>query len=164
MKQVIMIAALVALGGCGGEPPAPPVEEKAKALSPGEYEIAGEVTVLRSTDKSTPATSAKMGDKATSRACVAADGTLDPKMFVEAGDKCSMQNDYMRGGRMSIQYSCSRKGRGNLYPSVDGNFTADSFEALVVSGSQFSGDGDYSMTRKLSAKRVGDCPASGGAA
>lgn len=159
MKQAMAIAALMALGACGSEPAPPPAKEKAQALEAGEYEVASEVTVLRSTDKSTPATSAKTGDKATTRACVAADGAIDPKMFVEAGDSCTVQNDYLRSGRLSIQYSCSRKGRGNLYPSVDGNFTADSFEAVVVSGTQFSGDGDYAMTRKLNAKRVGDCPA-----
>lgn len=153
-------AALVA--GCGSEAPKPVVKEKAKALLAGEYELASEVTALRSTDKSTPATRAKIGDKATYRACVAADGTLDQAMFVDKGDSCTVQNSYVRGGRLSIQYQCRRSGNGLLYPNIDGNFTADGFEAVVNTGTAFGGDGDYQMGRKLTAKRVGDCPAAAG--
>ena len=36
--------------------------------------------------------------------------------------------------------------------------------ALVTAGSSFAGDGDYALTRTLTAKRVGACPAGGVAA
>jgi hypothetical protein len=151
-----------ALGGCGGEPAATPAKaEKAKALLPGEFEISSEVTALRSADASTPATKAKLGDKQVYKACVAADGTLSPEMFVDKGDKCSVTNSYVRSGRLSIQYQCNRAGKGTLYPNADGDFKADGFEALVNVSTQFSGTGDYRLTRKLVAKRVGDCPAAG---
>lgn len=158
-RTIAAAAALAMLTACGSEAPKPAAPEKAKALLPGEFEIASEVTSLRSTDKSTPATKAKLGDKATYRACVAADGTLDPAMFIDKGDKCTVQNTYVRGGRLSIQYSC-RRSNGLLYPNVDGNFTADGFEAVVNTGTAFGGTGDYQLSRKLTAKRVGDCPAS----
>ena len=165
MHKIIMglaaTTAVALLGGCGEEARAPVATEKAKALSAGEYEISSEIATLASADKSTPATSAKVGDKAVTRACVAADGALDPAMFVDAGDKCSAQSSYVRSGRMSIQYSCDRPGRGKVYPAADGSFTADGFEAVVTVGTSFSGDGDYNLTRKLTAKRVGDCPAEG---
>ena len=162
-KVMIGLAAtgLVMLAGCGSEEPAPAAPEKAQALTPGEYEISSEVTKLASADKTTPATSLEMGEKSVTRACVAADGALDPAMFVEAGDTCTVQNSYVRSGRMSIQYQCSRPGKGNLYPAADGDFTADGFEAVVTVGTTFPGDGDYTLTRKLAAKRVGDCPAGG---
>ena len=159
MKNHIMtIAAAALLTACGAEAAKPVEAAKSKALSAGEYEIASEVTRLASADKSVPATKLKMGDKSTSRACVATDGKLDPAMFVEAGDKCSATTTYIRSGRLSVQYQCNRSGRGSVYPNADGNFTADGFEAVVTAATSFSGDGDYNLTRMLKAKRVGDCP------
>ena len=161
MTSLAATAAIALLGGCGSEAPAPVTVEKAMALTPGEYEVSSEVTKIASADQSTPATSAKLGDKVVSRACVPADAVLDPAMFIDAGDSCTAQSSYVRSGRLSIQYSCNRPGKGNVFPAADGNFTADGFEAIVTVGTAFSGDGDYNMTRKLTAKRVGDCPAGG---
>ena len=42
-----------------------------------------------------------------------------------------------------------------------GSFKADSFEGEITQLSYFIEDGDYRMTRKVSAKRIGDCPAAG---
>lgn len=162
--KYIMITALLSgmMAGCGSEPAAAPAKvEKAKAMLPGEFEISSEVTALRSADKSIPATKAKLGDKEVYKACVAADGTLSPEMFVDKNDKCGVTNSYVRSGRLSIQYQCNRAGKGTLYPNADGDFKADGFEALVNVSTQFAGTGDYQMTRKLVAKRVGDCPAGG---
>ena len=53
-------AALMMLSGCGEDKPAPAPAEDAATMTPGEYEITSEVTKLQSTDKSTPATSAKL--------------------------------------------------------------------------------------------------------
>jgi hypothetical protein len=153
----MMLGLLVA---CGSEAPKPVKVAAPKTLPAGEYEIAGEVTKLASADKSVPATPLKLGDKDMRRACVAADGTPDPAMFIEPGDKCTVNNSYGRSGRMSVQYSCQRAGKGELFTNADGNFTADGFEALVITASAFTGDGDYNLTRHLVAKRVGACPAS----
>jgi len=161
IRYLVATSAILLLAGCGSEAGKPVTAEKPKAVAAGEYEISSEVTKLVSADKSTPATSAKMGDKTMYRACVAADGKLDPAMFVDAGDQCTMQSSYARAGRLSVQYSCTRPGKGNVYPAADGNFSADGFEAVVTVGTSFAGDGDYNMTRMLSAKRVGDCPAGG---
>ena len=158
-KFVMATSALVMLAGCGNGTAKPVAVEKPKTMVAGEYEVISEVTKLASTDKSTPATRLKMGDKETIRACVAANGTPDPKMFVEAGDNCTMTNSYARSGRLSVQYTCNRAGKGELYANADGNFTADGYKAMVTAGSSFAGDGDYSLTRTLTAKRVGNCPA-----
>lgn len=163
MITLTAIAAASMLASCGSEVPKPAKTETAKSLSAGEYEISSEVTKLASADKTTPATSMKMGDKSVTRACIATDGKLDQAMFVDAGDTCTAQSSYVRSGRLSVQYQCNRKGRGFVYPAADGNFTADSFKAVVTVGTAFSGDGDYNMTRMLDAKRVGDCPAGGAA-
>ena len=159
IKFVMATSALMMLAGCGNKAPEPAAVEKPKTLVAGEYEVVSEVTKLASTDKSTPATKLTLGNNQTIRACVAADGTPDPAMFVEAGDTCTATNSYVRSGRLSVQYNCTRAGKGELYANADGNFTADGYKALVTAGSSFPGDGDYSLTRTLTAKRVGNCPA-----
>ena len=159
MRALIIAALAVASAGCGKEAAKPVKVEKPKTLVAGEYEVSSEVTKLASADKSTPATKLKLGDKALIRACVAADGTPDPSMFVEPGDACTTTNSYVRSGRLSVQYTCNRPGKGELYPNADGNFTADGYKAVVTVGSAFAGDGDYTLTRTLTARRIGDCPA-----
>ena len=159
MRNLLMLTVGLGLAACGSEAPKPAKVETPKTMAAGEYEVTSEVTKLASADKSTPATALKMGQKDIIRACVAADGTPDPAMFVETGDTCSVVNSYARSGRLSVQYSCTRKGKGDLFPNADGNFTADGYKAIVTAATTFSGDGDYVLTRMLEAKRVGDCPA-----
>jgi hypothetical protein len=60
---------------------------------------------------------------------------------------------------MSAQMSCKREGfRGEVMPAMMGSFTADGFEGEITELSYFVEEGDYRMTRKVSARRVGDCP------
>jgi hypothetical protein len=159
MRNLIALMMVAGLGACGQEAAKPVAAAAPKTFPAGEYEIVSEVTKLASADKTTPATSLKLGDKATIRACVAADGTPDPAMFIEAGDKCTVNNTYGRSGRMSVQYSCQRAGKGEMFVNADGNYKAESFEAVVVAASAFTGSGDYNLTRRLTARRVGACPA-----
>ena len=161
LKLVATAGLAVVLAGCGGAEQAPPVEKAASALSAGLYELSSEVTELASTDGSTPAVTLKKGDKSVIKACVAADNKPAPELLAEVeGDKCEIKNSYIRNGRMSAQMSCVREGKnGPVMPAMIGSFTADSFEGEVSSLTYFPDDGDYRMTRKISAKRVGDCPA-----
>ena len=153
----------MALAGCGGEKKEAPVAAEAPAkLSAGLYEVSAEVTQLASTDNSTPATKLEQGDKQIVKACVAADGAPDPALLGEAGDKCEIKNSYIRYGRMSAQMSCSRDGHsGYVMPAMMGSYSAEGFEGEINTLTYFVADGDYRMTRKISAKRVGDCPAEG---
>ena len=166
MRTIILgLASVSALAACSEE--APPtenkVEAKAEALQPGEYEFTVMVDSVRSTDNTTPATNLRVSAEGEEtekvRLCVAKDGAIDPMIFAEAGDKCTPSSTYMRGGRMSLQFNCNRATRGQLTQLVDGNFTANSFEAKVMTSSYFAGDGDYAMTRTITGQRVGDCPA-----
>lgn len=162
-QRLAAVAVLgLALAGCGeSKAPAPVVAEVPATLPAGLYDVASEVTALASTDKTTPATRLKQGDKSTIKACVAADGTPDMAMFVDPGDTCSATASYARSGRISVQYQCSRPGRGPLYPAADGIYTADGFKAVVNMATSFSGSGDYRLARSITATRVGDCPAGG---
>jgi hypothetical protein len=161
MEKLMPIAGLaMLLAACGGEKPAPVQEEAAAKLSPGLYEVSYEVTALASTDKTTPATKLKQGDKGVIKACVAADSKPAPELLGEEGDKCTIKNSYIRNGRMSAQMSCKREGlSGEVMPAMMGSFTADGFEGEISTLTYFYEDGDYRLVREITAKRVGDCPA-----
>ena len=153
----------LALAACGSRQPAAPAageEEAPAALAAGLYEVSAEVTQLASTDQTTPATKLKQGDKQTIRACVSTDGKPAPELLAEEGDKCEIKNSYIRNGRMSAQMSCKREGMsGEVMPAMMGSFTKDGFEGDISTMTYFVKDGDYRMTRAVTAKRVGDCPA-----
>lgn len=159
MGLVLMLAA------CGSE--APKKEEAAtdeapETLPAGLYEVSAEVTALSSTDKSTPATKLKQGDKQVVKACVGEGGKPEPALLAEEGDKCEVKNSYIHYGRMSAQMSCTREGvSGLVMPAMNGSYSKDGFEGDINTLTYFSADGDYRMTRKVTAKRVGDCPAGG---
>jgi hypothetical protein len=162
--MILALAAAGLLGACSGNTDntakPKPEEKAADALQPGEYEVSAKVDDIHSIDYTTPKTASKVADPAkVSRTCVPAGGTLDPATFAEAGELCTATESYMHGGRMSLQYKCDRAGSGQLAQLVDGNFTADGFEAKVMTSTYFNGSGDYAMTRTLTGKRVGACPA-----
>lgn len=162
MRTIILgLAAAGLLAGCSGDTaPKPKEEAQAAALQPGEYEITAKIDALRSTDKTTPAIKAKAGDPPTTRrACVAASGGIAAEAFADAGDKCAESSSYLRNGRLSLQLTCSRPGKGQVMQLADGNFKADSFEAKLTTATYFAGPGDYEMTRTFAGKRVGECPA-----
>lgn len=159
--RIFAVVATGLLAACSSEaPPAEAPAETAKALTPGEYEVSAKIEMLRSTDGATPATKAKLGDPPVlARACVAADGTMEPMMFGEAGDECKAENAYARNGRLNLQLSCTREGApGQVLQTINGSFTSESFVAEATTGTYFTGLGDYSMKRTLAGKRVGDCP------
>lgn len=161
MRFMFALMMIAGLGACGQEAAKPVAVETPATFPAGDYEIASEVIKLASTDQSVPATTLKKGDKQVTRACVAADGTPDPAMFVEPGDTCTVDSNYGRSGRMSVQYSCQRAAKGPLYVNADGNYKADSFDVMVTAATKFSGSGDYELARRLSGKRLGACPAKG---
>lgn len=160
MRTIMMgFAAAGMLAGCSGDTAPKPAEAKAATLQPGEYEITARIDDVHSTDKTTPVTKAKAGDPPTTRrACVAAEG-IAPEAFADAGDKCTESSSYLRNGRLSLQLTCSRPDKGQVMQLADGNFKADSFEAKLTTATYFAGPGDYEMTRTMTGKRVGECPA-----
>jgi len=167
--MILGLAAATLVAACSGDTAQEPKKQaKAAALQAGEYEYTDKVDELRSTDNTAPATALKVAAAGeappTARICVGADGALDPKIFAEKGDKCTSTGSYMSGGRLSFQFNCTRPGKGGLSQLVDGKFTTDSFEATVTSSTYFSGPGDYTLTRTLAGRRVGDCPAQPSAA
>ena len=154
----------LALAACGGEQKQEKAAEEVPAtLAAGLYEVTSEVTALASTDNTTPAIKVKQGDKFAAKACVAPHGKPAPELLADAaGDKCEIKNSYIRNGRMSAQMSCTRDGHlGYVMPAMIGSYSAGGFEGEINTLTYFNEDGDYRLTRKVTAKRVGDCPAAG---
>ena len=158
----IALAGLVA--GCSDNAaPTNAVEEVAAALTPGEYELVAKVDELRSTDNTTPATKSKVGsDPVTTRTCIGAENKIEPATFAEAGETYTASDSYMRNGRISLQFKCSRSGQGDLTQLVDGDFKKDSFTTQVRTATYFAGSGDYELVRSFTGKRVGACGAKAG--
>jgi hypothetical protein len=157
-KLVIAAGAAALLAGCGdGAAPVKNEPEAAASIQPGQYQAQWKVASLRSVDKTTPATNLKPDATGTTTACVT--DQIDPALFAEDGDSCTIGNPYISGGRLQMDLTCTRKGQsGQVRQSVNGTFTADSIDAEVSTSTYLSGSGDYAMIRNYTAKRLGECP------
>src|SRR5690349_24432749 len=100
MRRLMIVAGAAAfLAGCGdGADPVKNEPEAASSLKPGQYEAQWKVASLRSVDKTTPATNLKQDATGTTTACVTSQ--IDPALFAEDGDSCTMADPYVRNGRM----------------------------------------------------------------
>lgn len=160
----LLLAALVALpmAGCE-EPPKPVAAPAAPAIFPaGEWEVTALTEKLRSSDKSTPATDAKVGAAVTRRICSPAGPKPAPALFAAEGDDCTLDSDYAKNGRINMSMQCKRPGKGQLALTLDGKYDSQSFEVVVVTGTYFAGSGDYALTQNMKGRRIGDCPATTG--
>jgi hypothetical protein len=161
MRTMLMLSGALLLAGCGGETAqenvaaAPPAK-----LTPGQYEVTASVSSSRSTDGTTPVVSAKQGDTITSQGCVGADGLPPAELFAAKGDECTVQNPYVRGGRMNLTLDCTRDGTpGKIMAEVNGNFTADGLTGTANTTSFIQGPGDYELRTDITGRRVGECTA-----
>jgi hypothetical protein len=160
-RSVIAATAAIFVTACSNDaaPAAKPQEVTPTVLKGGQYEGSWKVTSVQSVDRTTPATRLKQDASGAAQGCVAADGTLDAALFAEDGDKCTSANPYVRNGRIGMDLTCTRKGQsGEVRQSVSGTFTSDTLDAEVSTTTYLSGTGDYSMTRTVTARRVGECP------
>ena len=162
MRRFVIVAGAAALlGGCGDDAPVKnETETAAVSLEPGQYQADWKVASLRIVDKNdTAATNLKQDATGTTTACVASDGTIDPALFAEDGDTCTVGNSYVRNGRLQMDLTCTREGAsGQVRQSVNGTFTANAIDAEVSTSTYLSGYGDYAMTRAFTAKRLAECP------
>ena len=159
MRCLIIVPLFLASACSGGGE-----EKKAEAEIPatfpaGQWETAFETTALRSTDKTTPALDATVGDKEQANACVTeADAAQPPAdLLVGEGYECSYKSAYIRSGRLNASLNCRREGiTGELMMSVSGNYTADTIEGTVETTTYLPGDGDYAHTRTFTGRKTGD--------
>ena len=153
----LALASLAVLAACseGGDP----AEKKESAqaalkMQPGQWETTVEVTEMTMADKSMP--SIKGGQKTTVSSCVTAEQVDKPGAAVFGASKgdCSYDNFYMSNGRLNASMSCKQAGMpGTVNSSIDGRYSADSFEADVTTSS-YTGTADFKMAAKVTGKRV----------
>jgi hypothetical protein len=159
MRRLVFAASAAALlAACGEETPVENEPEAAASLKPGQYQADWKVASLRIVDKSSAAaTNLKQDATGTTTACVT--DQIDPALFAEDGDTCTIGNPYVRNGRLNMDLTCTRQGQsGQVRQSVSGTFTSDRLEAEVSTSTYLSGAGNYAMTRTFTAKRLGECP------
>jgi hypothetical protein len=159
----LLLAAACSDGGAG-EANNQKAASKATELTPGQWETTVEVTKLTQQDKAPkPAIDTPAGTKSTSSACVTPADVKNPPAALLAGSdafQCTSSDMYMSGGTLSASLACSRKGvRGDIRMNLDGSYTADTITANQSLATFLPGDGDVSITSKLTARRTGECSA-----
>jgi hypothetical protein len=156
MRALLIVPFCLAATACsGGDDGANQAAAAPATLPAGTWQTEFEVTGFRSTDKTTPALKAAVGDKEQASSCVqeAERATPPPTLFAGAGYACTYQNSYVRDGMINATIACTRPElKGQINMSIQGSYTADSFEATVDSTSFLPGPGDFTMSRKLKGK------------
>ena len=156
MRYLLIVPLCFAAAACSGGDDASNKSAEAPATLPaGTWQAEFEVKSFRTTDQTTPALKAKVGDKEKASSCVpeAQRATPAPELFAGAGYACTYQNSYIKDGMINATIQCTRPElKGQINMAVQGNYTADSFEATVDSTSYLPGPGDFTMSRKVKGK------------
>ncbi|HEY0413593.1 MAG TPA: DUF3617 family protein [Allosphingosinicella sp.] len=154
MRLLLIVPLCLAAAACSGGDEA---SNNAAAAAPdklpaGTWQTNFEVTAFRSTDKTTPALKAVVGDKETATGCVteAERARPAPELFAGSGYKCSYSNSYFKDGMINASITCSRPElTGDINMTVQGSYTATTFEATIDGTSYLPGPGDFTMSRRV---------------
>lgn len=162
MRFLMIAAGATLLAACGGSgPQKAQADTAATALEPGEYELTWTGFDVQPADKGkTVDGKLASSDAFAKRACIGADGSIGASALSAKTDQCNADQSYVRNGLVNAQFSCTRKGSGPLVDLASGSFTANSFDVEVDTSTSFDSAANYRMTRKVSGKKVGECPAS----
>lgn len=157
-KLILASLPLIALAACGGG-----AENKAKAkvegMTPGQYEVAAEVTNFRNADDGKAKIDTPKGTRTTRSVCLGA-GASPADLFADEGFTCRENSrGFASGGTLNLTLSCSRPGlpTGEVGLTVTGTFTADGFEAERTMETAFVTDGDVVIASRFTGRRTGDC-------
>lgn len=162
-RLMILCAGTLLLAGCGdtgtdeaATDAAASDDAPAEGLLPGAFLIRTEVVSIDSADDADPVTDLAVGDVSENEVCIGEDGLLPAAAFAESGDECTIQNPYVRRGRLRQDLTCNRPA-GQVNLAVNATFTGESLEGEIDSGTSFAGEGDYRMQRRITGERTGDC-------
>jgi hypothetical protein len=145
------MAMCLGIAACSGETAEKKAEEVPDAFAAGTWQVASEVTAMRSTDKTTPAVKAAVGDKENASVCVEkASQQPAPALFSGNGYECTYKSSYIKGGTLNAQLECRRDGvKGLIMMSVSGSYSAKDFSANVDTTTYLTQAGGYQMSRKV---------------
>jgi len=164
MKSLIAFAPLgvmLGLAACGSEPPPPPPEDAPILLQAGEWAVTRKTTGYN-TPTVTPAQyQAALKEISEEKICLAVDkdGVPPPDVLAgKEGSECSYTDKLFRKGRLIATLAC-KSGDGTSEISVEGNYTGDSMTLGTTMTRTQGGNAVLRTTHDLTARRVGDCPA-----
>lgn len=161
-RALILTASVALLAACDSEPAKPPAKQVAGppvSFPAGQWEVTALTQKVQAKDRFAPQTRETVGKSTTRKLCSPAGPAPAFALFADQGADCTSVDDYARRGRLNMTFSCKRPGLGQVNISLDGDYTADSFVAGVIAASSFAGQGDYTLTQKVTGKRIGECPA-----
>jgi hypothetical protein len=160
---------LLVLAACTGtaEADEKAAAEAAKAnlkLETGQWAVASEVTDVRALDEGAAVLKAKAGDKANGAACLSPADAAQPQPSFFLGQdagSCTYGTFYMSRGRIVASANCKREGLdGEIRVSLDGSYTATSFDLQRQTQSALVSDGDIAITETVKGTRAASaCPA-----
>jgi hypothetical protein len=178
MRQWIGIAAALTLAACssgGGGDDANKAADgngaaaaeggggSAATMQPGQWEITTNVTRIAIPGMPAGMTP-PMPPPTTVRNCLTPEQAAQPGAGFVTGsgetEGCTYQSNSVSGGRIQAVVQCTTPA-GNMRSTINGQFTATSFE--VNQQVQTSAQGQtMDMESRTTGRRVGDCPAGGG--
>ena len=158
MRIIACIILLGSVAACGGEAEQNVAAPKAQQLTPGQWELATEVTAFQTVDQGEPKIDTPVGTRATELVCVG-EGRPPAPLFAGAGFLCNFDNHYMRSGRINVSLQCAREGlSGSIPVTVSGSFEAESLEMTRNLRTVLATDGDVQITQRVTGRRTGECP------
>lgn len=166
MQRLLIIAAsILTLSACGkgGEEQAAAnaaAAAKPPLMQPGEWEITHKVTGYNYDGLTAAEYQAKLGETATTKACITPETANRPDpafLATSQGTDCTYENLYPSTGRLSATISCKTAG-GTLSLLLDGA-ARDGTLSLAEQGTLIAeGKPTVRTSADVNAKRLGDCP------
>jgi hypothetical protein len=156
---LVWLGALPALAGCGeGGEQNKTKAEPVNALAAGQYRASYEVTNFRAADAGTPKINMPVGTRVEAGGCLAAGDAArpSPALFVGEGfERCEWNQDfYMRNGRLTSGITCQRPGVGPVHMTLNGDFTARSFEGTLQMSTRLPTDGDVVIAARIEGEQT----------
>jgi Protein of unknown function (DUF3617) len=102
------------------------------------------------------------GGAITVKSCITKEQTDKPDsdFFGAAeGSNCSFDTLEKSGDQMKVSMTCKPDGKTTIKNSMSGTITKDSYDMDMQQSTMGTPMGDMNMTGKISAKRLGECPA-----
>jgi uncharacterized protein DUF3617 len=162
--RALALLPLLFVASCGEGPAENKAAPAAEAPSPGQWELASQVTRFRNADQGTAKIATPVGTRATQNLCVTPGARLPTELFSGEGFTCSYGTYYARAGRVNLTLNCRREGlSGDIPMTVDGTFTADSITLHRNLRTILSTEGDVEIDADITGRRTGACtPAAAG--
>lgn len=149
---------LLALASCGDDAAPNKAAPVVASPSPGQWELASQVTRFIKSDRGAARIDTPVGSRAAQSLCVAPGDRLPTELFSGEGFTCSYGTYYVRNGRANVSLTCRREGlAGSILMAVSGTFGADSVSLHRDIRTILTTDGDVQINADVTGRRTGAC-------